>query len=149
MLFGCPTINFGPLLRGQPHSSNVNHCVLHFQPEGHREPGNMVGSLIPSKHLMGFEARTFRFLLQRLNPLGHTLVLAWLTYSLWLKCLWHGLAVTSFVVVFVCLYLWNICISHNSGVQPSIPQFSGAWNSNLLGVACKEERVGKNIKGVP
>ena len=30
--------NFGPLSRGQPHSPDVNHCVLHFRPEGHREP---------------------------------------------------------------------------------------------------------------
>ena len=33
-----PTANFGPLSRGQPHSPDVNHCVLHIQPEGHREP---------------------------------------------------------------------------------------------------------------
>ena len=33
LLFGCPATNFGPLLRGQPHSPDVNHCVLHFQPE--------------------------------------------------------------------------------------------------------------------
>ena len=26
-LFGCPTANFGPLLRAQPHSSNLNHSV--------------------------------------------------------------------------------------------------------------------------
>ena len=32
--------SFGPLLRGQPHLPNVNHCILHFQPEGHREPRN-------------------------------------------------------------------------------------------------------------
>ena len=36
LLFGCPTANFGPLSRGQPHSPDVNHCVLHFRPEGHR-----------------------------------------------------------------------------------------------------------------
>ena len=38
LLFGCPTANFGPLSRGQPHSPDVNHCVLHIRPEGHREP---------------------------------------------------------------------------------------------------------------
>ena len=45
---------------------------LHFRPEGHREPHNEVGSLSPAKHLVGFELRTFRFLLQQLNPLGHS-----------------------------------------------------------------------------
>ena len=66
----CPTANFGPLSRGQPHSPNVNHCLLHFRPKGHWEPRNKVGSLNPAKHLVGFEPGTFRFLLQRLNPLG-------------------------------------------------------------------------------
>ena len=28
LLFGCLTVNFGPLLRGQPHSSYFDHCVL-------------------------------------------------------------------------------------------------------------------------
>ena len=72
LLFGCPTANFGPLSRGQPHSPNVNHCSIHFQPQGHREPRNKVGSLSPAEHLVGFEPRTFRFLLQHLNPLGHS-----------------------------------------------------------------------------
>ena len=70
LLFGCPTANFGPLSRGQPHSPDVNHCVLHFRPEGHREPRNEVGSLSPAERLVGFEPGTFRFLLQRLNPLA-------------------------------------------------------------------------------
>ena len=43
LLFGCPMANFGPF-----------------------------GSLSPAKHLVGFELGTFRFLLQRLNPLGHS-----------------------------------------------------------------------------
>ena len=30
LLLGCPMANSGPLSRGQPHSPNVNHCVLHF-----------------------------------------------------------------------------------------------------------------------
>ena len=64
--------NFGPLSRGQPHSPDVNHCVLHFQPEGHREPCNEVGSLSPPECLVGIEPGTFQFLLQRLNPLGHS-----------------------------------------------------------------------------
>ena len=58
--------------RGQPHSPDVNHCVLHFRPEGHREPRNEVGSLSPAEHLVGFEPGAFRFLLQCLNPLGHS-----------------------------------------------------------------------------
>ena len=68
LLFGCPTANFGPLSRGQPHSPDVNHCVL---PEGHRKPRNEVGSQSPAERLVGIEPGTFRFLLQRLNPLGH------------------------------------------------------------------------------
>ena len=63
--------NFGPLSRGPPHSPDVNHCVLHFRPGGHREPRNEVGSLSPVEHLVGIEPGTFRFSLQRLNPLGH------------------------------------------------------------------------------
>ena len=39
-------------------------------PEGHREPRNEVGSLSPAERLAGFEPGTFRFLLQRLNPLS-------------------------------------------------------------------------------
>ena len=27
MLFGCPTANFGPMSRGQPHSHHVNYCI--------------------------------------------------------------------------------------------------------------------------
>ena len=38
----------------------VNQCVLHFSPEGHREPRNEVGSLSLAE----------RFLLQCLNSLG-------------------------------------------------------------------------------
>ena len=30
LLLGCLTANFGSLLRGQPHSANVNHCVFTF-----------------------------------------------------------------------------------------------------------------------
>ena len=64
--------NFGPLSRGQPHSPDVNHCVLHFRPEGHREPRNEVGSLSPAKRLLGFEPGTFQFLVQCLDPLDHS-----------------------------------------------------------------------------
>ena len=30
LLIGCPMANFGPFTKGQPHSPDVNHCVLHF-----------------------------------------------------------------------------------------------------------------------
>ena len=45
---------------------------LHFRPEGYQEPRSGVGSLSPTQHLVGFEPGTFRFLLQRLNPLGYS-----------------------------------------------------------------------------
>ena len=60
------------IIEGQPHPSNVNQCVLHFRPEGRREPRNKVGSLSPAEHLLGIELGTCRFLLQRLKPLGHS-----------------------------------------------------------------------------
>ena len=47
-------------------------AFLHFRPEGHREPRSKVGSLSPAEHLVGFEPGIFRFLLQHLNPLGHS-----------------------------------------------------------------------------
>ena len=46
--------------------------VLHFRSEGHPKPRNEVGFLSLAQCLVGFEPRTFRFLLQRLNPLGHS-----------------------------------------------------------------------------
>ena len=61
-----------PLSRGQPYSPDVNHCVLHFRPEGQLEPLNEVGSLSPARRLVGFALGTFRFLLERLNPLDHS-----------------------------------------------------------------------------
>ena len=47
-------------------------AFVYIPPEGHREPRNEVGSLSPAERLVGFEPGTFRFLLQRLNPLGHS-----------------------------------------------------------------------------
>ena len=47
-------------------------AFVHIQPTGQREPRNEVGSLSPAKCLAGFELGTFRFLLQCLNPLGHS-----------------------------------------------------------------------------
>ena len=46
---------------------------LHFLPKSHREPCSEVGSLSPAERLVGFQPGTFRFLPQRLNPLGHSL----------------------------------------------------------------------------
>ena len=71
LLFGCPTANFGSLLRGQSHSPDVDHCVLHFRPEGHRESHNGVAFLSLAECLVGFEPGNFQFLL-RLKPLGHS-----------------------------------------------------------------------------
>ena len=42
------------------------------RPVGYWEPRDEVGSLSPAEHLAGFEEGTFRFWLQRLNPLGHS-----------------------------------------------------------------------------
>ena len=50
--------NFGLLSKGQPHSPDVNHWVLHFRPEGHREPHNEVGSLNPAIPLVELEPGT-------------------------------------------------------------------------------------------
>ena len=47
-------------------------AYVHIRPEGHWEPRNEVGSLSPAERLAGFEPGTFRFLFQRLNPLGHS-----------------------------------------------------------------------------
>ena len=54
------------------HPMLIIAFFLHFQPEGHREPRNKVGSLSPAERLVGFELGTFQFLLQCLNPLGHS-----------------------------------------------------------------------------
>ena len=59
LVFGCPTANFGPLPRGQPHSPDLNHCILHFRPEGHREPHIEVEFLSPARCLVGFEPVCF------------------------------------------------------------------------------------------
>ena len=47
-------------------------AFVHVRPEGHREPHNEIGSLSPAERLAGFEPGTFLFLLQHLNPLGHS-----------------------------------------------------------------------------
>ena len=48
-------------------------AFLHIRPEDHREPRNEVGSLSPAKRLVGFDAKTFRFWLQHLKPVDHSL----------------------------------------------------------------------------
>ena len=46
LLFGCPTTNFGPLSRGQPHHPNVNHCVLTILTQ--RSPGASEQGWVPN-----------------------------------------------------------------------------------------------------
>ena len=50
----------------------MNGTPLHFRPGLQRGPRSGVGSLGSAERLVGFEPRAFRFLLQRLNPLGHS-----------------------------------------------------------------------------
>ena len=62
---------------GHFFGENLTHpmlitAFLHFRAEGHREPRNEFGSLSQAELLVVFEPGTFRFLLQRLNPLGHS-----------------------------------------------------------------------------
>ena len=46
LLFGCLSARFVPLSRGQPHSPDLDHCVLiDFQPGGHLQFCNDAGSL--------------------------------------------------------------------------------------------------------
>ena len=47
-------------------------AFVNIRPEGYWEPRNEVGILSLAKRLVGFELGTFRFLLQGLNPLGHS-----------------------------------------------------------------------------
>ena len=47
-----PQNQFWPLSMGKPHSLDVNHCVLHIQSEGHREPHNMVRSISMAERLV-------------------------------------------------------------------------------------------------
>ena len=71
-IFGCPTANFGPLSRKQPHSPDVNH--LHFTYSTWRLPGarNEVGSLSLTERLVGFEPGAFQFWSQRFNRLDQS-----------------------------------------------------------------------------
>ena len=46
----------------------VNHCtILNFRPEGYLEPCIEVGSLCPTKCLVGFELGTFQIVLNALT----------------------------------------------------------------------------------
>ena len=60
------------IIEGTASLTDVSHYVLHFRPEAYQEPHNEVGFLSLAKHLVRFEPGTFRFLLQHLNPLGHS-----------------------------------------------------------------------------
>ena len=55
MLFGCPTTNFGPLLKGQSHKLDAYHCMFTIWSEGHKEPCNKFGSLNQATRLVGFD----------------------------------------------------------------------------------------------
>ena len=73
--FICFLIAPQPIL-GHSRGDSLSHLMLiiayvKFRPEGHREPRNEVRVLSSTKRLAGFEPGTFRFLSQRLNPLGH------------------------------------------------------------------------------
>ena len=70
-------VALGPTLGHSRGDSLTNPMLItaffvHIRPEGHREPRNEVGSLSPAERLVGFEPGTFRFIVQRLNPLGHS-----------------------------------------------------------------------------
>ena len=62
-------------------------AFVHIRPEGHWEPRNKVGSLSLAEHLAGFEPGAFQFLLQGLNPLGHSLRICTVTLSLLFGCI--------------------------------------------------------------
>ena len=68
-----PTLTHG-------REENLTHPILitaivKFRAEGHREPRNKFGSLSQVEGPVEFKAGIFRFLSQRLNPLGHELEL--------------------------------------------------------------------------
>ena len=73
ILFGSLTANLGCHYWG----GSLTHPMLitasfYVCPKVHWEPPNEVGSLTPAEHLVGFDPGTFRFWLQRLNPLDHS-----------------------------------------------------------------------------
>ena len=49
-------------------------ALLQFKPESHQQSRNEVVSLCPVKQIVEYEPRTFLFQLQRLNPIGHSLL---------------------------------------------------------------------------
>ena len=60
------------IIEGKASLTDVNHCVLYFQPEDHRDPRNEVGSISPAKHIVGIEQGTFRLLPKHINPPGYS-----------------------------------------------------------------------------
>ena len=77
LLFGCPTANFRPLLRGQPHSTNLNQCIIQVSTQGSLEAYNKVGSRSLAEHLLRHELGTFGFYNNTLTywatlPIGHS-----------------------------------------------------------------------------
>ena len=67
-----PLLTLGYSQRESLTNSMLITAFVHIPPEGHQKPCNEVGSLSPAERPAGFEPGTFRFLLQRLNPLGHS-----------------------------------------------------------------------------
>ena len=55
LLFGCPTVNFGPFSKEQSCSSDTKQSVfINFWPKIQQEPCNKAGSLNPAKCLVRF-----------------------------------------------------------------------------------------------
>ena len=69
--FGCPIDNFGPLSRGKPHSSNVNHGVIQVLTQSWPRALWQSWAAKPGRALSSVWIGNFLILSQRLNPLGH------------------------------------------------------------------------------
>ena len=80
-----PRPTLGHSQRGRLTNPMLITAFVHIRPKGYREPRNEVGSLSPTEQLAGFERGTFRFLLQRLNPLAQSPPWAkfWLNWTKW------------------------------------------------------------------
>ena len=74
--FNCYLVVPQPTLCHSQGASLSNQMLItayvHIRPKGHWEPHSEVGSLSLTECLAGFEPGTFQFLLQCLNPLGHS-----------------------------------------------------------------------------
>ena len=89
-VFCSPTIYFGPLSRGHPHSPNVNHCVSTISPQRLLRGQKKIGFLGPVECLV-----------EILNVLGTF----WFLYRL----TWSTSAIHQMVNWSIgCVTLWNI-----------------------------------------